>query len=119
MRLLVRKERRAEYSMGAASGSAVASQLASRVASWTLAHMNLGASALKPDLVHRHLHQVDAAAVLRLQPFDRQRVGNRIWIKPLPLVRDYNGNSISKLTLTANVNKLVSVHRIAVNDCIA
>jgi len=61
---------------------------------------------------------VEAATVLLFQPFDRQRVGNRFWIKSLPLVRDDNGHSLSQLTLTTDLNQLVSVHPMAVNDCI-
>jgi hypothetical protein len=62
---------------------------------------------------------VEAATVLLFQSFDRQRVGNRFWIKSLPLVRDDNGHSFSQLTLTTDLNQLVSVHPIAVNDCVA
>jgi len=62
---------------------------------------------------------VDAATVLRRQPFDRQRIRNRFWIKPLPVVRDDDGHSLSQLTLTMNLNQRVRVHPIAVNDCIA
>jgi hypothetical protein len=35
------------------------------------------------------------------------------------VVLDYNEHSLSQLTSTANLNQLVSVHLIAVNDCIA
>jgi hypothetical protein len=62
---------------------------------------------------------VNAATVLGLQSFDRQRVRNGVWIKTLPVVRDDNGHSLSQLTSTANLNQLVGVHPIAVNDCIA
>src|SRR6266446_3723771 len=103
----------------AVRGFVDASQPGFSVACRTLAHMNLRASTLKRDLVHRQLHKVDAATVLRLQSFDSQRVGNRSWIKSMPLVRDDNGHSLSELTLTTNLNQLVRVHPIAVNDCIA
>jgi hypothetical protein len=81
--------------------------------------MNLSASTLKRDLVHRQFHQVDTATVIGFQSLDRQRVGNRIVIKPLPSVCDDNGHSLSQLTSTANPNQLVGVRPIAVNDCIA
>jgi hypothetical protein len=84
-----------------------------------LPHVNLSASTLKRHLVHRQLHQVDTATVIGFQSFDRQRVGNRIGIKPLPAVCHDNGHSISQRTSTANPNQLVGVHPIAVNDCIA
>src|SRR6267154_5353274 len=97
----------------------VASQICSWLARRTLPHMNLSTSTLKPDLVHRQLHEVEAATVLPRQSFDRQRVGNRFWIKSLPLVGDDNGHSLSQLTLTTDLNQLVSVRPMAVNDCVA
>jgi hypothetical protein len=80
--------------------------------------MHLSPSTRKRDLVHRQLHQVDAATLLSLQSFDRQRVGDRSWIKPWPVVRHDNGHSLSQLTLTTNLNEFVSAHPTAVNDCI-
>jgi hypothetical protein len=103
----------------AVGGFADASQRCSWAARRTLPHTNLSASTLKPDLAHRRLHLVDAAAVPLLQYFDRQWVGNRFWIKSLPLVRDDNGHSLSQRTLTTNLNQLARGHPIAVNDCIA
>jgi hypothetical protein len=35
------------------------------------------------------------------------------------VVRDDNGHSLSQLTLATDLNQLVSVHPIAVNDCVA
>src|SRR5580692_8790837 len=85
------------FQRAAVDGFVVASQICSWVARRTLPHMNLRASAPKRDLVHRQLHQMDAATVLLFQSFDRQRVGNRFWIKSLPQVFDDNGHSLSQL----------------------
>jgi hypothetical protein len=62
---------------------------------------------------------VNATAVLGLQSFDCQWVGNRFRIKPLPLVGYDNGHALSQLTAAMNLNQLVGVYPIAVNDCIA
>jgi len=66
------------------------------VACRPLPHMNLCASTLKRDLVHRQLHQVDAATVIRFQSFDLQRVGDGFWIKPLAVVLDDDEHSLSQ-----------------------
>jgi hypothetical protein len=79
-------------------------------------HVDFGATAFKGDFVHRQLHQVDAAPVLSLEIFRSEGIKNCIRIKPSPLVPDDNGQSLSQLTSTANLNQLMCVHPIAVND---
>jgi len=121
MRVHIRKEGAAlnAAQRAAVCGFVAASQLCSWPACRPLAHMDLRACTLKRDFVHHQLHQVDAATVLGLQSFDRQRVWNRFRIKPLPVVRDDNGHSLSQLALTTNVNQLAGVYPVAVNDGIA
>jgi hypothetical protein len=48
--------------------------------------VNLGASLFERDFVHRQLHQVDAASVIRVEILDSQRIRNGARIEPLTLV---------------------------------
>jgi hypothetical protein len=48
--------------------------------------MNLRASAFERDLVHRPLHEVDAASVIRFEVFDSDGIRNRERIESLTLV---------------------------------
>jgi hypothetical protein len=48
--------------------------------------VNLGASLVERDLVHRQLHEMNAASVILFEIFDSHRIGNGARIKPLTLV---------------------------------
>jgi hypothetical protein len=48
--------------------------------------MNLGAPLLERNLVHHTLHEPNATTMLRFEIFDSHGIGNRLRIKPLPLV---------------------------------
>jgi hypothetical protein len=48
--------------------------------------VNLGAPLFERNLVHRQLHQVDAASVILFEISDSHRIGNGARIKPLTLV---------------------------------
>jgi hypothetical protein len=48
--------------------------------------VNLGAPLFERDLVHRQLHDVDTASVLRFKIFDSQGIRNAAHIKALTLV---------------------------------
>ena len=56
--------------------------------------------------------------MLGLKIFKSQRIGSSICIKPLSLVRDTKGDSLSGLASAPNLNQLVGCHPIAVDDCI-
>jgi len=57
--------------------------------------------------------------VLSRQPFDSQGIRNRIRIKPLSVVGNDNGRSLSPLTLTLNMNQLVGIQLVPVNNRVA
>src|SRR2546429_9800919 len=65
-------------------------RVASHIGSWSarcpLTHVNLGASLFERDLVHRQLHEMNAASVIRFEVFDNHGIGNGALIEPLTLV---------------------------------
>ena len=66
--------------------------------------MNLGASLLERDLVHRQLHEMDTASVLRSEIFDRDAIRNGARIKSLTLVRNGQLDSFTDLAAAADMN---------------
>jgi hypothetical protein len=66
--------------------------------------MNLGASLFERNLVHRQLHDVDTASVLRQEILDSHGIGNAACIKPLTLVRNDQRDPFADLAAAADVN---------------
>jgi hypothetical protein len=61
---------------------------------------------------------MNAPAVLRLEPFQGERVGNGSRVKSMSLVSDHQPESLSPFAPAANLNQFVGVHCIAVDHSI-
>ena len=62
---------------------------------------------------------MNAASVLGPLTLYKQRIWNRTGIKPFTEICNGNGHSLSRFTMTLNMDKFLGIHPVTVNDCIA
>jgi hypothetical protein len=61
---------------------------------------------------------MDAAPMLGIEVFERQRIGNLTGVESLPLISDHDEHSLAAFAAAPNVNQLASVQAIAVEHCV-
>ena len=76
------------------------------------------AASFKMNSVHQHLHEIKAAAMIQVQSFRQQRIGDGVRIKSLALVRDDKRNTLILFTPATNPNLFAWVEAISVNQSI-
>src|SRR5271165_2197694 len=82
----------------------VVRRVCSRFARRSFPHVNLGAPTLKRDFIHHELHQMDAATVLRFQPFRDRRIVDGSGVKSISMVLNDQPDSLSSFAPAANLN---------------
>jgi len=80
--------------------------------------VHYGATSLEVDFVHQAFHQVDAAAMYRLEFLCGGRVRELGAAKSRSFVPDHNGNFLIGHAAAVDVNTLARIFMIAVNDAI-
>jgi len=83
-----------------------------------LSHMHCGPTSLEVNFIHQSPHQVDAAAMHRLELLCGGWVRELGTVEPRSFVSDHNGNFLIGHTAAFDVNTLARVFMITVNDTI-